>query len=67
MGGVFGRTNEIYCWHAKPHPLTKNSEWSLMLCLKNDQSREQISDPVKPFGYANPFYPPQLPIPYCVS
>ena len=24
MSGVFGRTNEISCWHAKSHPLTKN-------------------------------------------
>ena len=24
MGGVFGRTNEISCWHVKSRPLTKN-------------------------------------------
>ena len=32
MGGVLARTIEIACWHAKPHPLTKNLKWYLVLC-----------------------------------
>ena len=33
MGGVFGRTNEISCQHAKPRPPTKNTNSCVLLII----------------------------------